>query len=1460
MKRKLFTFLVAFLATLSGAVWAAETNPSGTSNDAPYDLTNGALEITDNGSYWVTSSSQTNNGITINGGVIVTNHITPTIYLVGIDINVSGQAINITGYADPTFVILGENKITSSGRSGISNEPAINIARLSTLTVSSESTGILDINMTGSEAQNQVAIGNAGLSVDPFYDCGSFTVKGGTIKTNGYFGEFDIHGFRLQENAVVIAKNIEGFDFNNTELRNGGLLFLDDETPYIGVFHNADDDPEFVLNSPLPEPYQIELRQSGVKLEIGEGQSLNEDQLIDLGGEIKGYKVSYTSPETVNSIMNYTALPSTKYVGKTYTLETWDVQATPKEQTTVYQPINTHWLNGTTWNSAGETITEAEPSFTTLTNIETKTYQAVWTLSKKDITYALTAGYSGTFNLWYPDNAPFTAEEKTGDGLNSLNEAGLKLSDDSKNTINAGTTPLSAGSFIVKMNLTTESGPSAQEATINVTTTSDKLNIGSNDITVTFKGGDFVYDGTKKTDLANLVEVKGTTSGSIYAYGTHYTLEFYQEDIQDGNEKDFQDAGTYHIKVVANPTSSALTGYKELSETIEIKPATLNVTAVSDVEWTISSSGNPDYSKAEFTLETIYNVDNVKDDVSINTKNLTTSVSESYKTTPGIYNVSYSDLVLGGSRSANYKLDPATASGKLIVKKTGTEQDPINPNPDDGDDPIIKPNDSGWTWKDNGWTRIYDGENHLFTAISVTYTDETTTEGTKTVVLTIDKDATVTYSTDEAGQNIVNEIKNQGTYYAHIEITKADFVYSGKVQPIKLVITARSITVTLGGLNAEHIGKDNLDANDFVTDWGAVVDNEKGKISGAISVANEATEGKYKVTFSNLKLIDNQEGKFLAKNYTATFKYGTTEIVGGNGEIDIEIPDWKPGEDIKPGEGGWTWDGKLFTRVYDGKEHPITSVQIKQGEDWKTIAVSNVTYAPKQPVKDAGLYWATFTVEGKKAVLPLKITQREMKVTFNVPNHIESTDPITITDTHVIYEKQSGNRGLVTNEAPEIESGEFVFEESSIEGKYKVILRNFVLGSSNTFNPDNYKLQIWDATQGIYVEYDNTGDDDDDITIIDPEHPDNNPNEPGGGVVVGPDDEGQQPSKNFCNIYVAEGSSPFIQFNPSRRVVEAVGKITVDVVIPDEIGTEDVKLTFRRGDGAWEALTIDEETQKYTIKDINTHIYLKAEVDAALLDAEPNENHVYIDLSCTKDGIKLDADREIVENGGDVLIKAEVSKENQNKAIKYEYKVTRFGAWKELKATENIGEFIIWNVTNDVFVRAYLADQTEDPETAEAAHHVYSDLSVTCKGLYLDADRKMVADNGTTKVYLTIEPNYNVKNAHYMFRRGIHEAWEELTPSTEANVFVVTGIESDIYLKATDAVPTGMEDIDGTARVYAKDGSLYIYTPQQDDITVVSMTGAVVKRTKQIGLQSYPLNQGIYVVRVGEQVFKVRVK
>lgn len=1409
MRRKLFTFLVAFLATLSGAVWGQETTidlstPSVSGDGASIDNVTKTITI-DRAENYVITGSTTEYQVLI-GSTSGTGTVNVTLSDATIKLSKSfTYPIRIIerNTLDVILNIEGENVVSTTG-----GQAGITVPYGSSMTISG--TGIL--NTSG-----HCGIGNANNAIAGGV-CGNITISSGTVVVNG--SAWCIGGYNdvteesaLQSPTLAMTGDALLVVHDDADNRDRGIFNMNywglESHPDHGIYCNAKAQAgadqlvgslydKVTLSSPFPnDDFVVDL--NGNTLTLGEGSYARKNQItgLDGSGKLNAYEVEYNinKPNDLTSVSPTTV--ESMYYGPNAPLTTINP---------TINPVNTYTYWG--WALDNE-ITSFSPKGNVNNGIEKKEVKAVWVVKARTITTD-----SGTeitpFDLVSPkDVNGFSFELIESTTLPS----GLQLN---SNTISGTLNESEITKYKAK------NGGKEEIITLNFDAKNTQIDISEEGkFILSVENADkLVYNGAVQRPNVQVLDVEANKN---LTPDVNYTVAYEPSEVKN--------AGTYKVTVTGKGA------YKgTLTKTFEIQKATASVTAKT-VEWTIGTPG-PTFTDA-LTVQGVG-------------KDQLTAISYTAPTGPwteaGVYKVTYTNIKLNDE--INYEQVP-DVTDKLIVKKEGTEQDPITPGGPEDEETEIKIDGDNWRWDTDGYTRVYDGKTLSLKKDNLIYVKQKKDDNTyewKAVPASVISVISVTPD---------SPIKNVDTYTVKLSIAETeDILYSGIVGDIKLVITACPITVTLGGLNAEHIGKDNLNANDFVTDWGDdVAEGETGKISGTISVAAKAIDGKYQVTFSDLALVDNDN--FLKNNYTATFLYETTEIVGGNGEIEIEIPDWKPGEDIKPGESGWTWDEKSFTRVYDGKEHPITSVQIKQGEDWKTVSVSNVTYVPKQPVKDAGLYWATFTVEGKKAVLPLKITEREMKVTFNVPNHIESTDPITITDEYVNYEAQSGNRGLVTNEAPEIESGEFVFEESSIEGKYKVILRNFVLGGNADFKPTNYKLQIWDATQGKYVEYDNTGDD---ITIIDPEKPEGNPNTPGEGVVVGPDDEGQQPSKNFCNIYVVEESSPYIQFNPSRKVVEAVGQITVDVVIPDEIGIEDVKLTFRRGNGEWETLTIDEETQKYTIKDINTHIYLKAEVDAALLDAEPDENHVYIDLSCTKDGIKLDADREIVENGGDVLIKAEVSKENQNKAIKYEYKVTRFGAWKELKASGKAGEFMIWNVTNDIFVRAYLADQAEDPETAKEAHHVYSDLSVTCEGLYLDADRKMVDNNGTTKVYLTIEPNCNAKNAHYMFRRGIDEAWEELTPSTEANVFVITGIESDIYLKATDAISTGMEDIDGTARIYTKDGSLYIYTPQQDDITVVSMTGAVVKRTKQIGLQSYPLNQGIYVVRVGEQVFKVRVK
>ena len=168
MKRKLFTFLVAFLATLSGAVWAQnyDYEVNLTEHEANNDA---AYVVTENGSYRFYG--------THNHGIQISRNISPTITLDGVTITVRGTAIEVNGDADPIIVLLGENVINSEG-----TDEAISVARdnNTSITFSENSTGSLTINMEDTESH--YAIGEDGT-------CGDVIIKGGTIITEGKIGK-----------------------------------------------------------------------------------------------------------------------------------------------------------------------------------------------------------------------------------------------------------------------------------------------------------------------------------------------------------------------------------------------------------------------------------------------------------------------------------------------------------------------------------------------------------------------------------------------------------------------------------------------------------------------------------------------------------------------------------------------------------------------------------------------------------------------------------------------------------------------------------------------------------------------------------------------------------------------------------------------------------------------------------------------------------------------------------------------------------------------------------------------------------------------------------------------------------------------------------------------------------------------------------------------------------------------
>ena len=151
-----------------------------------------------------------------------------------------------------------------------------------------------------------------------------------------------------------------------------------------------------------------------------------------------------------------------------------------------------------------------------------------------------------------------------------------------------------------------------------------------------------------------------------------------------------------------------------------------------------------------------------------------------------------------------------------------------------------------------------------------------------------------------------------------------------------------------------------------------------------------------------------------------------------------------------------------------------------------------------------------------------------------------------------------------------------------------------------------------------------------------------------------------------------------------------------------------------------------------------------------------------------------------------------------------------------------------------------------------------------CDGVEVSSSKQVVREGGSITVYVEKDTaNYTFDNFKVYYKRSYYGGWEELKEGTQPREYPIKNIWTHIYIKAEGAEekedPTGIESIEGV-KVYTKDGSLYVQTPQREQVIIVSMSGAVVKNEEQIGLKQYHgLQPGIYIVRVGDRAYKLRL-
>ena len=166
------------------------------------------------------------------------------------------------------------------------------------------------------------------------------------------------------------------------------------------------------------------------------------------------------------------------------------------------------------------------------------------------------------------------------------------------------------------------------------------------------------------------------------------------------------------------------------------------------------------------------------------------------------------------------------------------------------------------------------------------------------------------------------------------------------------------------------------------------------------------------------------------------------------------------------------------------------------------------------------------------------------------------------------------------------------------------------------------------------------------------------------------------------------------------------------------------------------------------------------------------------------------------------------------------------------------------------------------PDPQPAIYNIY--VEDVCDGVEVSTSKQAVKEGGSIIVYVEKDTaHYTFDNFHVYYKEGYYGPWVELPEGVQPGEYSIKNIWNHIYIKAEGAEekedPTGIEQIEGV-KVYTKDGSLYVQTPQREQVIIVSMSGAVVKNEEQIGLKQYHgLQPGIYIVRVGDRAYKLRL-
>ena len=172
-----------------------------------------------------------------------------------------------------------------------------------------------------------------------------------------------------------------------------------------------------------------------------------------------------------------------------------------------------------------------------------------------------------------------------------------------------------------------------------------------------------------------------------------------------------------------------------------------------------------------------------------------------------------------------------------------------------------------------------------------------------------------------------------------------------------------------------------------------------------------------------------------------------------------------------------------------------------------------------------------------------------------------------------------------------------------------------------------------------------------------------------------------------------------------------------------------------------------------------------------------------------------------------------------------------------------------------MFIAKKEEEEPEEPVTSDY-YNIYVD---ECEGVTVETSTNVVREGNSMSLTVEVADGYTAENMTVKVKRSLFGYTDVIEPNEEGK-YEIRNIWTEIYITVEGVekeIPTGIEEITGV-KVYTKEGSLYVQTPKQEEVRIISISGVVIKNETQIGLKRYDLPRGIYIICIGEERMKVR--